>query len=162
MLLVGKMEDRQKILTAMSSICNLLTTLGKFALLLFMDREDDVSGQTFLSKALAFAENIPFCCKKISMADRPVVDMATHKEMVTWIAYSTPESKCKPTALSSAAVFTTLRLMPPGQTLNKVACLGHQSLVSMSAAELEHSSVVVHWAIKVILMGYERFHSWVG
>ena len=121
MLLVGETEDRQKILTTMSTIRNHLTTLGKFALLLFMDREDDVSGQAFLSKALAFAENISFCCEKMSMADRPIVDLATHKEMVTWIAYSTPESRCKPTGLRSAAVFKTLKLMPPGQTLNKVA-----------------------------------------
>ena len=55
MLLVGKMEDRQNILTAMSRIRNHLTTLGKFALLLFMDREDDVPGQTFLSKGGALS-----------------------------------------------------------------------------------------------------------
>ena len=105
----------------MSRIRNHVTTLRKFALLLFMDREDNVSGQTFLSKVLAFAENIPFYCEKISMADRPVLDMATHKEMVTWIAYSTPKSICKPTGLRSAVVFKTLRLMSPGQKLNKVA-----------------------------------------
>ena len=97
----------------MSTIRTHLTTL-------FMDREYDVFGQTILYKALAFVENIPFCCEKISMADRPVVHMATHKEMVTWIAYSTPESRCKPTALRSTAVFKTPRLMPPGQTPNKV------------------------------------------
>ena len=103
----------------MSRIRNHRTTLGKFALLLFMDREDDVSGQTFLSKALAFAENIPLCYDKISMADRPVVDVASHKEMVTWIAYSTPESRSKPTVLCSTAVIKTLRLMPLGHKLNK-------------------------------------------
>ena len=54
------------------------------------------------------------------MADRPVVDMATHKEMVAWIAYATPESRSKPTGLHSAAVFKTLRLVPRGQKLNKV------------------------------------------
>ena len=40
--------------------------------------------------------------------------------MVTWIAYST-QSRSKPTWLRSAAVFKTLRLMPVGHKLNKVA-----------------------------------------
>ena len=73
-----------------------------------------------LDKCFCLKENILVSCEKILMADRPVVDMATHKEMVTWIAYSTPESRSKPTGLRSAAVFKIFRLMPSRQKLNKV------------------------------------------
>ena len=44
----------------MNKVRSHLTTLGKFALLLFMDQEDDVPGQTFLSKALALWKMSPF------------------------------------------------------------------------------------------------------
>ena len=112
MLLVGKMEARQKMLTAMSRMRNHLTTVGKFALFLFIDREDD--GQTFLSSLRKTSLSV--VKKSLWLRDQ----LSTHKEMVTWIAYSTPESKCKPTGLHSAAVFETPGFMPPGQKLNKL------------------------------------------
>ena len=113
MLLVGKMEEHQKLLFAVQTIQSNTNALGKFVLVLFIDKEDQQVGQTFLGKALSFAGNAPFCCDQISLTDKPVVDLATHKEMAVWIAYSSPKSRSMHIGLRSSVVFKMLRLMAP-------------------------------------------------
>ena len=116
-VLARDMSEYHQLQMSMKRIMANLKHIGKLTVVLLELVDDSVpKPTTFLTRALALTNNLPFGCERIQLADRALMHLDTHNMHEVWMVSSTPQAR----TMSVPPVYKMLRLMVPGVDVDKV------------------------------------------